>query len=219
MVDALWTDLRLAVRALRGSPGFSLVVVITCALAIGVNTTVFSLLNAIVLRTVPAQNPDGLVSISAADPRTNQRGFIYADTFIAFRTQQQSFSRLSMYSGGGVCRIEVRGMAVDAGVEGIMPEYFDLLGVRAAAGRLLTDADQALDVCTGQFIDGSPPWRTAPFSRVLALGRSSAGTPHTAHGKNASRYPGRVQIFTGHTRPVQGRSGASSRPDLRSQWS
>ena len=142
MFDGLWIDLRLAVRAFRGSPAFALVVVMTFAVAIGANTTIFSLLNAIVLRPIAAQNPGGLVSISARDERTNQQGFIYADTFTAFRDRQRSFSHVAMYSGGGVYRIDAHGTAIDVGVEGVTPAYFDLLGARAAAGRLLTEVDQ-----------------------------------------------------------------------------
>jgi putative ABC transport system permease protein len=52
MLDALWIDIRHSLRGLRRSPGFALAVMATFALAIGANTTIFSLLNAIVLRSV-----------------------------------------------------------------------------------------------------------------------------------------------------------------------
>lgn len=57
---------------------------------------------------------------------------------------QKSFSALSLYSGGGFYRIEARNAAVDAGVEGVMPEYFALLGAHVARERGLTDLDNAL---------------------------------------------------------------------------
>lgn len=142
MLDALWADVRLAARALRRSPAFTLVVVFTFALAIGAGTTVFSLVNALVLRPIAAPDPGRLVSISPTDARTDEPGRVYLDTFTAFRTQQQSFSRLSMYSAGSLYRVEARGSAVDAGCAGVLPEYFGLLGAKAAAGRLLTDEDQ-----------------------------------------------------------------------------
>jgi len=123
MPDALWTDLRYSLRSLRRSPGFSLVVISTFALAFGANTTIFSLLNAVVLRAVSVSDPGRLVAISTTDTRTTQLGFIYVDTFAAFRAQQRSFSTLSMYSGDVVYRIEARGATVDAGVEGVMPEW------------------------------------------------------------------------------------------------
>src|SRR2546425_7343045 len=123
MLDALWIDIRHSLRGLRRSPGFSLVVIATFALAIGANTAIFSLLNAIVLRAVSLSDPDRLVAISTTDTQTTQPVFIYADTFTAFRAQQRAFATLSMYSGGFFLRIEARGAAVSAGVEGVTPEY------------------------------------------------------------------------------------------------
>lgn len=143
-MDSLIQDVRYGIRSLRQSPGFATVAVLTLALAIGANTAVFSLLNAIVLHRVTAQDPSGLVAISVTDTRNHQPAYIYADTFTAFRAQQQFFSRLSMYSGGGLLRVEARETSIDGGVEAVMPEYFELLGVRPAAGRLLTDADQSI---------------------------------------------------------------------------
>ena len=144
MLDALWIDIRHSLRGLRRSPGFSLIVIATFALAIGANTAIFSLLNAVVLRAVPVSDPDRLVAISTTDTQTTQPGFIYADTFTAFRAQQRSFASLSMRSGGWVPRIEARGATVYAGMEGVTPEYLALVGARLAAGRFLTDVDNAL---------------------------------------------------------------------------
>jgi len=143
MLDAIWIDTRHSIRTLHRSPAFSLLVAITFALAIGANTAIFSLLNAVVLRAIPAVDPDGIVALSTTDARGNAPGFIYADTFAAFRQQQRSFSHLSLYSGGGVLRVEARGAAYDATVEGVMAEYFALLGAKPRAGRLLAETDGA----------------------------------------------------------------------------
>ena len=62
-LDALWQDVRYAVRAYRRTPGFALVVVVTLALAIGANSAIFSLLNALMLRDLPVHDPDTLVQI------------------------------------------------------------------------------------------------------------------------------------------------------------
>ena len=141
MWDALWVDTRYSLRGLRRSPGFTLVVILTVAMATGATITIGSLVNAIVLRTVSARDPAQLVSISATNIRTTQPGYLYADTFVAYRTAQRSFSAMSMYSGGGLLRVEARGATSDGVVEGVTPEYFDVLGARIAAGRFFTDAD------------------------------------------------------------------------------
>lgn len=142
MLDALRTDLRLAVRTLRHAPGFSAVVVLTFALTLGANATVLSVLNAIVLRKAPVPRPDGIVSIAAVEPRTGQPGFVYEDTFRAFRSRQRAFSAVSMYWSAAF-RVEAHGTPVESVVEGVSPGYFGLLGARPALGRLLRDGDDA----------------------------------------------------------------------------
>ena len=94
---------------------------------LGANTAIFSLVNALFLRTVRVSDPDRVVLMSATDARTGDRAFIYGDAFTAFRQQQRSFSHLSMYSRVRF-RLEARGARFDASVEGVMPEYFAVVG-------------------------------------------------------------------------------------------
>src|SRR5450759_5855439 len=64
---ALWSDARSALRQLRKSPGFTLIVISTLALCIGVNTTVFSVLDAVLLRGAPYPEPDRLAVVVTAN--------------------------------------------------------------------------------------------------------------------------------------------------------
>jgi hypothetical protein len=76
-------------------------------------------------------------------------GYFYADTFKAFRATQRSFAQLSMYSGGGLMRLETRsGVFENAVTEYVSPDYFDMVGARAAAGRFFNDSDDAVVVIT-----------------------------------------------------------------------
>jgi hypothetical protein len=86
-----------------------LIVIATLTLAVGATAAVGSLLNAIVLRTLAVPSPEQLVALSALDPRANLSGYFYADTFKAYRSAQRSFAQMSMYSGGGLVRVEVAG--------------------------------------------------------------------------------------------------------------
>ena len=147
MWDALRLDVRHSFRSLRRTPTFSLIVVVTLALAVGATTAVASILNALVFRTLAVPNPEQLVAVSALEPRANVDGYFYADTFTAYRDVQRSFAQMSMYSGGGILRVETRsGVFEDAVTEAVSPSYFDIVGARAAAGRFFNDSDDAVVV-------------------------------------------------------------------------
>ena len=147
MWDALRLDVRHSFRSLRRAPTFSLIVVVTLALAVGATTAVGSLLNALVLRTLAVPSPEQLVALSALEPRANVYGYFYADTFKAYRAAQRSFAQMSMYSGGGILRVETRsGVFEDAWTEAVSPEYFDMVGARLSAGRFFSESDAAVAV-------------------------------------------------------------------------
>ena len=69
-LESLFSDLRYAARSLRRSPMFTIVAILSLGLGIGANTAIFSLYNALVLRTLPVQNPEELVQVTFGDGRT-----------------------------------------------------------------------------------------------------------------------------------------------------
>jgi predicted permease len=151
MWDALRLDVRHSFRSLRRAPTFSSIVIVTLTLAVGATAAVGSVLNALVLRRLAVPNPDRLVALSVSDPRTNVPGYFYADTFKAYRSVQRSFTQMSMYSGGGLLRIETRSGAFEAWAEGVSPDYFEIVGARPAAGRFFTESDDAVAVLSEGF--------------------------------------------------------------------
>ncbi len=128
-----------------------MIVIVTLALAVDATTAVGSLLNAVVLRTVAAPRPEQLVALSALEPRANVSGYFYVDTFKAYRSAQQSFVQMSMYSGGGLVRVEARSGTFEATTEAVSPSYFDIVGARLSAGRFFSDSDDAVVVVTEDF--------------------------------------------------------------------
>jgi putative ABC transport system permease protein len=141
MWDALRLDVGHSFRSLRRAPTFSLIVVVTLTVAMGATTAVGSLLNALVLRTLAVPSPEQLVSLSALDPRANVSGYFYADTFETYRSAQRSFAQMSMYSGGGLTRVEAPSGVFDASTETVSPNYFDIVSARLSAGRFFTETD------------------------------------------------------------------------------
>lgn len=143
LFDALRVDLGQALRRIRRSPALSLVVIATLALAIAANTTIFSLLKPTVLRKLGTADPDALVGISATDASTRAYSAIYLAAFNQLRSEQHAFSSLAAYTSS-VVRVEFDGNSLDSGVEGVTPEYFAVLDVRAKAGRVFSSSDAPL---------------------------------------------------------------------------
>src|SRR5215467_7141126 len=151
MWDALRLDVRHSFRSLRRAPTFSLIVIVTLALAVGATAAVGSLLNALVLRTLAVPSPGQLVALSALEPRANVDGYFYADTFKAYRAVQRSFAQMSMYAGGSSLRFETRSGVFDASTEAVSPSYFELVGARPSAGRFFAESDDAVVVISEGF--------------------------------------------------------------------
>ena len=138
MFNALRQDLRYAVRMLAKNPGFTTVVVLSLALGIGATTTIFSVLNAAVLRPLPFEEPDRLVQIREFDPESGGERNPTALAFVAWREQNHTFEEMAMGSDGGsgsVLPVSWAGGTerVRRGVVG--PHLFPLLGVQPMLGR------------------------------------------------------------------------------------
>ena len=137
-METLIQDVRYGTRALAKHKGFTVVAVLTLALGIGANTAIFSVVNAVLLRPLPYQNSERLVAVKRVDPRGgNVQGFNSYPNFLDYRDRARSLQHVAAYSdtyawlstGDASERIEeVYATA----------ELFDVLGVRAALGRVFT---------------------------------------------------------------------------------
>ncbi|MBA3320226.1 MAG: ABC transporter permease [Pyrinomonadaceae bacterium] len=136
-MNTLWKDIRYAARMLLKTPGFTLVAVLSLAIGIGANTTIFSLVNGLLLRPLPGiARPQQLVDIHATDQRSSYHTFSYPD-YEYFRDHSQAFDGL--FAFGGVP------LSLNAGAQPerafgllVSGNYFDVLGVRPAQGRFFT---------------------------------------------------------------------------------
>ena len=132
-------DVRLALRSLARSPGFTLVVVLTLALAIGVNTAIFTVIDALVLRPLPVDRPEELVVLQNANNRGMVRAFNYP-MFEEIRDRQEVFSGMFCWS---TPQLKMRVDADSERVSGlaVSENFFSSLGVRAFIGRTLSQED------------------------------------------------------------------------------
>jgi len=142
-LESLLADLRYGFRSLRKSPGFTTISVLTLALGIGANTAIFSMVNALLLHPYNFRDPDALVRVwedRGIDEGIDARHLAPADAE-DLRAEQQVFEKLSTYRtqsfslGAGSEIQPVLGCRVSA-------DFFDVLGVRPASGRLFTAGEE-----------------------------------------------------------------------------
>lgn len=142
--ESLGQDARYALRAMRRSPAFTAVAVLSLALGIGGNAAIFSLLNAVVLRTLPVSHPEQLVEPltqfpQAGEPRMNG----WSPAHLAhFREHNHVFSALIAESLIPLTQVRGASADVQAGTGGFVDgTYFSVLGLKPAIGRLIGRED------------------------------------------------------------------------------
>ena len=139
-VENMWRDMRYAARTLRKSPTFTAVAVVTLALGIGANTAIFSAVNAIMLRQLPVERPEELVSLAAAFPNGVDPVFSYA----AYRKIVADGSPFIDAAAASTVRrdaIAIDGPPEPVDLKWVSGNYFSTLGVSAALGRTVQTSD------------------------------------------------------------------------------
>ena len=127
-------DLKYGLRTLGKNPGFALLVILTVALGIGANTTIFSWINATLLNPVPGlTNPNEVVSLTLSKPGENPFLFTYPDVQ-AMRDGQQSFTGIAACTFASIS-LTGKGKPVRLSAMVASANYFDVLGVRPFLGR------------------------------------------------------------------------------------
>jgi putative ABC transport system permease protein len=133
-MGTLIQDLRYALRMLWKNLGFTMVAVVALALGIGANTTIFSAVNALLLRPFSFTDADALVVIWERPPNTSYRNMVSPANFLDVREQQTSFSHVAIYNNNSINLTE-GDKPERLEVAAVSPEMFSALDVRAALGR------------------------------------------------------------------------------------
>ncbi len=148
-MGTLWQDTRYGIRVLRKNPGFTFVAVLTLALGIGANAAIFTLIEALLLRSLPVKDPQQLALVTVLRPTYGRNAnFSYA-LYQEWRDGSRSFSdlfvvdRIRRYSAAvvGPENTEVH----KVGVQAVSGNFFEVLGVPAVLGRTLTPGDDRQD--------------------------------------------------------------------------
>jgi predicted permease len=142
-LDSWRQDVRYALRVFARTPVFAATVVLTATLGIGANAVVFSAVDALLLRPLPVERPDEIVRIYTSDASARNGGTLFGGNsypdYLEFR-RSPALQQVAAYSALG-CTIRVGEMITRAEGRLVSANYFTTLGVRAARGRLLSNAD------------------------------------------------------------------------------
>jgi len=179
MFSSLWNDIRYAARGLRHNPGFTVIAVLTIALGIGVNTGIFSVLNGIALRPLPAAEPSELVSVYQnvrGVHRNVSRGsssMFSTREYENYRDHNQTLSGVMAYSNsppwtvtlGGAPPREISGELVSC-------NYFDVLRHRPALGSGFTAGNCDAAGAAAAVVLSHDLWTSALASDPSIIGKS-----------------------------------------------
>jgi predicted permease len=157
LFTTLWHDVKYGARLLLRTPAFTAIAVATLALGIGANTAMFSLVNAVVLRSIPIQDPKSVVVLkwsmdvkpevhwlsfygdTIRTPRNS--GFTFSHPFLEEVEKSGIFEGVASFAGGGPTTLSGHGAAEMVMSEAVSGGFFKTLGIKPALGRLLQPSD------------------------------------------------------------------------------
>jgi putative ABC transport system permease protein len=147
LLASIWNDLRYGARLLVKSPGFAVVAILSLALGIGANTTIFELLDAVRLRTLPVHDPNRLARVAIVNSPHCCRGDFYSRNadltgglWNALHGQQQGFSRIAAWATDRF-NLGLGGEARYVNALLVSGDFFNVLGIQPALGRLIAPVD------------------------------------------------------------------------------
>jgi putative ABC transport system permease protein len=196
-MDNLLQDVRYGIRTLVRQPGFAATAILTLALGIGATTAIFSVVNAVVLRPMPFDQPDRVMAVTNTNIKTGARGTTIAGPdFFDWRAQSRSFEVLAYYTGSGETSVTVNNASDYTTVTRVSPGYFRVFGATAIVGRLFTIEEEQPGNSDAVMISATY-WRRQFGADPRAIGSSITfgQRPHTIIGVTELRYPARTDIY------------------------
>ena len=207
-MDNLLQDVRYGIRTLIRQPGFAATAILTLALGIGATTAIFSVVNAVVLRPMPFDEPDRVVVVTNQNLKTGTRNTtISGPDFFDWRAQSRSFEVLSYFTGSGETSVTVNNVSDYTNVARVAPGYFDVFGATARAGRLFT-AEEQQPAASDVVVISEAYWRRQFGSDPRAIGSTITfgNRARTIIGVTDLRYPARTDIYYPDPAPPEAQS-------------
>ncbi len=211
-METLLQDVRYAFRMLAKSPGFTAIAILTLSLGIGTNTAIFSLIDTVMLRSLPAENPSQLVLLKwgahkmpkvhgyatsgdcATDMRfgaANPTGCSFSEPMFREFEKAGVFSGIAAFSNAGRLDLTGNGNASVVNGQAVSGGFFKTLGVKPALGRMLEPSDDSPSAASVAVLNFGY-WQSAFGGAPEVLGRSIAlnGAPVTIVGVAARQFNG-----------------------------
>ena len=180
--EHLLQDLRYGWRALRRSPGFTTVATLTLALGIGANTAIFTVVNGVVFRPLPFEDPGRVVMLWETTKDLPQI-FVSYPNYRDLRGRpalQRSFEDVAIYNGYGNAALTGMGNAERVTLGLASGNLFELLGVRATMGRLFSERDDHVGAERVAVISEAF-WRRRFADDSSVIGKSAHARRHELH--------------------------------------
>lgn len=196
-MDTLRQDIRYALRGLRRAPGFTAVAMLTLALGIGVNSAIFSIVNAVLFRPLPVERPEELVNIYGhASTSTAHETHSYPN-YVEYRQQATTVSALVAYSNY-FAHASIDGSSDLVIGELVSDNYFSALGIRTAVGRTFTPDEFTGAGASPVAIISNGMWQTRFGGDASIVGRQFRmnGRPYTVVGVAPAEFGGMVPAVT-----------------------
>jgi putative ABC transport system permease protein len=133
-LETLWQDLRYGARVLAKSPSFTVIAIITLALGIGANTTIFSIVDSVLLNTIPFKNADRLVLVTEMEPFLADAP-VSPEDFCDWQTQNDVFERIVAIEEWRSFGLTGGGPPEQVPAYAVSTDYFQMLGVAPLLGR------------------------------------------------------------------------------------
>ena len=221
-IECLIQDIRYGLRMLAKNPGFTAVAVLTLALGIGANMGIFSLVDAVLLKTLPVRAPERLVIIRLPDPHGGYNGIPYP-TFEYLRDHNRVLTGMFASSIPEHLDVSINGQPELVRGQVVSGGYYSTLGVNAVLGRTITPRDDA---------PGEPPvamisygyWKQRLGASPHAIGKSIGinGAAFTIIGVTPPGFFGLLAGFSPEVTAsisMQPRlTGDGTLPDNRNTW-
>ena len=190
MVSTLLQDLRYAVRALRKSPGFTLIAALTLALGVGASTAIFSVVNAVMLRPLPFADPDRLVRIWESNVERGWPTFAVSHpNFLDFRAQADNFESMAAINNAGFTMTSNGEAEIVLGLQ-VTATFLPTLKVAPVLGRNFLDEEDRPGGNTRVVLLGDGFWRRAFGADPTVVGRTITlnSQPYTIIGVLPASY-------------------------------